>query len=243
MKGQFQSSMGELDIPAVFGSKKGMIPQPFRYHSIFRKLILTKLRMLSTSSGYADFLIKMSLKDKAISEMKRARELDPLYINWSVNLGYTLYFARQYSQAVEQLKTALEMDKNNLLAHTALGYSYTSTGQYNDAIAEYEEGLRIGGASTSTDCYLGLALAKAGRRGEAEAILKRLETTKEYVSPAELATLYIGLDQKEQALSALERAYAEHDVQMQFLGVAPFYDPLRTEPRFQELIRKVGLPS
>jgi hypothetical protein len=86
-------------------------------------------------------------------------------------------------------------------------------------------------------------LAKAGRRSEAEAILKRLETTKEYVSPAELAILYVGLGDKEQALTALERAYAAHDLQMLELGVDLHYDPLRSEPRFQEIIRKVGLPQ
>ena len=192
--------------------------------------------------GYSVYLSKMSRHDQAISEAKRARELDPLYIPWSSNLGYVLYFARQYSQAVEQLKKTLEMDKNYSTTHITLGYTYNAMGQYNDAIAEFEESLRLRGDNTSDQCYLGYALAKAGRRSEAEAILKRLKTTKEYVSPMELSNLYIGLGEKEQAMSALERAYAAHDVQMQFLGVDQHYDPLRSEPRFQELIRKVGLP-
>jgi hypothetical protein len=81
------------------------------------------------------------------------------------------------------------------------------------------------------------------RRREAEVILKKLETTKEYVSPAELAVLYMGLDQKEQALSSLERAYAAHDLQMGYPGIDVHFDSLRSEPRFQELIRKVGLPG
>ncbi len=193
-------------------------------------------------SAYSDFLNKMSRQDQAISEIKRAMELDPLQINWRINMGYFLFFARRYSQAVEQLKTTLEMDKGNNLAHNVLGYVYTVNGQYNDGIAEYEEAIRVGGASTSIDCYLGIALAKAGRRSEAEAILKRLETTKEYVSPVELAVLYVGMDKKEEALAALERAYAAHDIQMQFLGIDPFLDSLRSEPRFKEIIRKVGLP-
>ena len=100
----------------------------------------------------------------------------------------------------------------------------------------------MNGYGTSLQCFLGYALAKAGRRNEAEAILKKLETTEEYVSPAELAVLYMGLDQREQALSSLERAYAAHDLQMRYLGVDPHFDPVRSEPRFQELIRKVGLP-
>jgi hypothetical protein len=86
-------------------------------------------------------------------------------------------------------------------------------------------------------------LAKDGQRGEAEAILKQLETTREYVSAAELAVLYAGLGEKGKALSALERAYAAHDLQMQNLGIDPNYDSLRTEPRFQDLMRKVGLPQ
>jgi len=209
----------------------------------YRRAIELSPSNARTHSGYSGFLSRMSRHEQAISEIKRARELDPLNTNWSANLGYLLYFARQYNQAVEQLKKTLEMDKNFGFAHSALGYTYSSLGQYNDAVAEFEVALRLNGDNTSDQCYFGSALAKAGRRGEAEAILKRLEATKEYVSPAELACLYIGLDQKEQALSALERAYAAHDLQMQFLGVAPFYDPLRTEPRFQELIRKVGLPG
>ena len=86
-------------------------------------------------------------------------------------------------------------------------------------------------------------MARAGRRSEAEAIVKKLEATKEYVSPAELAVLYVGLGDKEKALSVLEHAYAAHDFQMGYLSVEPHYDSLRSEPRFQELVRKVGLPG
>jgi tetratricopeptide (TPR) repeat protein len=93
------------------------------------------------------------------------------------------------------------------------------------------------------ECYLVYALAKAGQRDEAEKVLKHLETTKDYVSPAELAIAYAGLGQKEQALSSLERAYTAHDLQMQFIGVDPHYDSLRTEQGFKELIQKVGLPN
>ena len=209
----------------------------------FKRAIELSPSTAGAHSEYAQFLSVMGRHDQAISEIKRARELDPLYIPWNVKLGYIYYFARQYSQAVEQLKKTLEMDKNYGNTHTTLGYTYNAMGQYKDAIAELEESLRLKGDNTSDRCFLGYALAKAGRRNEAEAILKRLETTREYVSPSELAILYIGLGEKEQALSALERAYAAHDPQMQFLGAAPEYDGVRSEPRFQELIRKVGLPQ
>jgi hypothetical protein len=85
-------------------------------------------------------------------------------------------------------------------------------------------------------------LAKAGKRDEAEKLRKQLETKKDYVSPAELAIAYVGLGEKEQALSSLEHAYTEHDLQLQFLGADPHYDDIRSEPRFQELMRKIGLP-
>jgi len=209
----------------------------------FKRAIELSPSTAAAHSEYAQFLSLMGRHDQAISEIKRARELDPLYIPWNVKLGYLYYFARQYSQAVEQLKKTLEMDKNYGNTHTTLGYTYNAMGQYKDAIAELEESLRLKGDNTSDQCFLGYALAKAGRRNEAEAILKRLETTKEYVSPPELAILDVGLGEKEQALSALERAYAAHDPQMQFLGAAPEYDAVRSEPRFQELIRKVGLPQ
>jgi Flp pilus assembly protein TadD len=194
-------------------------------------------------SGYAAFLSNMGRHDEAISEIKRARELDPLNIAWSGNLGYFLLFARRYDQAVEQLRKVLEVDKNNALAHVTLGYTYNSLEKYDQAIAEFEEDIKLQGETTSTLCYLGYALAKAGHRNRAEKILKRLETTKEYVSSVELAIVYIAFGHKERALSALEHAYAVHDVQMQYLATEPHFDELRSEPRFKELIRKIGLPQ
>ena len=99
------------------------------------------------------------------------------------------------------------------------------------------------GENTSIQCYLGYAYAKSGKRAEALAILDKLKTTKEYVSPAELAILYVGLGDKEGAFQTLERAYAAHDIQLQALNVDPHYDALRSDPRFQDLVRRVGLPQ
>lgn len=92
-------------------------------------------------------------------------------------------------------------------------------------------------------CYLGVALAKDGQIGEAKAILRRLETGKDYVSPVELAVLYVGLGEREKALAALERAYSERDSQMQYLVIEPNFDSLSSEPRFAALVQKVGLPA
>jgi serine/threonine protein kinase/Tfp pilus assembly protein PilF len=192
---------------------------------------------------YAHLLSCLGRHEQAIVEQRRARELDPLALNQTASLGFALYLARQYDQAVEQLKQTLELDKDYAFSHVILAYTYDGMGRYNEAIAEYETHIRLSGDNASDQCYLGYSLAKSGRRNEAEAILEKLETSKEYVSPAELAVLYSGLNEKDKALSTLERAYEAHDLQMVHLGVDPHYDTLRSEPRFQELIRKVGLPG
>ena len=194
-------------------------------------------------SGYAYFLSTQGRHGESLAAIKQAKELDPLALGINANLGYRLYFARQYDLAIEQLKKTLELDRNYGFAHYVLGYAYAASGRYADAIAEYKETIRLQGDSSSTQCYLGYALAQAGQRRAAEAILKQLETGKEYVSPAELALLYVGLGETEKALSALERAYAVHDLQMQYLGIDPHYDGLRSDPRFTDLLRRVGLPQ
>jgi serine/threonine-protein kinase len=111
------------------------------------------------------------------------------------------------------------------------------------AIEAYQKQISIDGETTSAICYLGYALARSGKRGEAQAVLDKLKRTKEYVSPAELAIVYAGLGDKEGVLSSLERALETHDLQMQYLKVDPNHDSLRGEPRFQELVRRVGLPQ
>jgi tetratricopeptide (TPR) repeat protein len=209
----------------------------------FKRALELNPNLAVAHSSYSELLSRLGRHEQAIAEVRRAKELDPLALNRTANIGYMLYFARQYEQAVEQLKKTLEIDKSYTFSPIVLAYTYDAMGRYSEAIAEYETHIRLAGDNTSDQCYLGYSLAKAGRRNEAEAILKKLETSKEYVSPAELAILYMGLDQKEQALSSLERAYAARDLQLGYLGVDMHFDSLRSEPRFKELIRKVGLPG
>ena len=114
---------------------------------------------------------------------------------------------------------------------------------YEEAVAEHQKANSMEGETTGGLYYLGWALAGAGRRREAQAILDKLNTTKEYVSPAELGALYAMLGDKEGAIALLEKAYAAHDLQLQFLKIARQYDGLRSDPRFQDLVRRVGLPE
>jgi tetratricopeptide (TPR) repeat protein len=192
---------------------------------------------------YAQLLAVLGRRDESIAQGRRARELDPLSAFTLTNLAYRLYYARRYDESLAELKKALEMDPNTDFTYNILGYAYAATGQYKEAADAYQQAIRLGDQSTSIQIYLGAAYAQGGERQKAEAILKKMRTTTDYVSPGELAALYSTLGDKDAAIASLEKAYADHDLQMQFLNVDPNYDLLRSDPRFQELVRKVGLPG
>ncbi len=190
---------------------------------------------------YASYLRIRGQHEQAVNEIKRARELDPLSPGVNATVGYLFFGARQYDQAIESLKKTLELDQNYPYAHLFLGFTYAAKGMYSEAIAAYQEAIKLGLDTPSTQIHLGAAYARAGNREKAQAILKRLQTSKEYVSPGELAMLYTAMGEREQAFSSLEKAYETHDLQLQYLGVSPEFDPLRADPRFQDLLRRVGL--
>lgn len=190
---------------------------------------------------YSFYLTFMGRHEQAIAEAKRAKELDPISPNTNSNVGFQLLLARQNDQAIEAAKKTLELDQNYPAAHALIGYAYAAKGQYPEAIAAYQKAIRLGDDSRDTQIYLGAAYAKAGERAKAQAIVRKLETGKEYVSPGSLADLYVALGERDQAFAVLERAYAAHDAQLQFLGVNPNLDRLRSDPRFPDLLRRVGL--
>lgn len=208
----------------------------------FKRAIELNPNLSSAHFGYSGFLSTQGRHDEALAEMRQARELDPLRPNINADMAYQYYFARQYDLALEHLAIALEQNPAFGPVHYFLGFVYEAKGQYAEAVPEYKQMIRLLQEDhTGVECYLGHALARSGQRHAAAAILKRLETGKEYVSPVELAVLYVGLREHEKALAALERAYAAHDLQLQFLNIEPHFDGLRTDPRFIGLLRKVGL--
>ena len=191
---------------------------------------------------YSEYLSYMGRHDEAIVEARRAGELSPLALIIRRNIAARLLFARRNDEAIEELRKALELDPNYTGARTYLGYAYAAKNMHREAIASYEESIRLGLDTTSNQIYLGASTARAGDRERSLDILKKLEETKEYISPGELAILYTALGDREKALTTLERAYREHDLQLKYLTTEAGYDELRSEPRFQELVRKVGLP-
>ena len=191
--------------------------------------------------SYANLLSRFGRHEEAIAEVRRAQQIDPLDLRMRVGEPVALFFARRYDEALQKLDSLLKLAPDNESAVLFRAYTYDGAGRYNEAIEDYKKSVSLGDTTMSTQCYLGYALTQVGRKSEAQAIFEKLKTTKEYVSPAELAVLYVGLGDKEGAIASLEKAYAAHDLQMQYLKIDPHYDSLRSDPRFAELIRKVGL--
>jgi serine/threonine-protein kinase len=191
-------------------------------------------------SSYAFFLSTMGRHDQAIAEARLARELNPLS-NFNA-VGYRFYFARRYDEAIALLTQSVQANQSTDLTHTVLGYTYAAKGMYQEAIAAFQQAIKLGDDTPSTQIFLGAAYARAGKRQQAEAILKRLQGGK-YVSPAELAVLYVALGQREQAFTSLEKGFFARDAQLQFLAVDPNFDELRNDPRFDDLLARVGLPK
>ena len=185
----------------------------------------------------------MNRCDEALVENKRSRELDPVSLSNYADTGNIHYLARQYEQAIAELKNTLELDQNYSTAHVYLGYAYAAKGMYGEAVAAYQKAIELSGQTTSRQIFLGVAYAKTGELDKAQAILNQLQASKEYVSPGELAIIYDALGLREQAFASLEKAHAAKDLQLQYLSVDPAFDNLRSDPRFQDLLRRVNLPQ
>ena len=208
----------------------------------YRRAIELNPNLAAAHNNYAAFLSMMGRHEEAIAASQRGGELNPGAVGAYNQLAYRLFLARQYAQAIDLLKRSLDMNRSVPFTHVLLGYAYTEMGRYAEAISAFEDARRLGDDSPSSKIFLGMAYARAGDRKSARTILNQLQDGKTYVSPGELAVLYVALGEREQAFAALERGFAARDVQLQYLAVDPAFDSLRDDPRFTDLVRRVGLP-
>jgi DNA-binding winged helix-turn-helix (wHTH) protein/TolB-like protein/Flp pilus assembly protein TadD len=207
----------------------------------FKRAIELNPNLAWAHGAYGVSLARMGRFEEALTENKRALELDPLSMLFKeIEVG-NLRFARRYDESLQSMQ-ALIKTHPEYVGRSQRAYTYAAKGMYAEAIADYQENIKVDGENTSDEIYLGYAYAMLGKRDRALAILKKLKTTTDYVSPAELAILYIGLGDKDRAFQSLERAYTSHDFQMQFLKVDSHYDAIRSDRRFIDLMRRVGLP-
>jgi tetratricopeptide (TPR) repeat protein len=183
--------------------------------------------------------------DESIAASNRARELDPFSLSISAQRGFLLENARRYNEAIEQLRAVIAMDPNHYQAYWFLGHTYAANKQFDEAIVAAEKAVEISERAPGALGMLGLAYGLAGRKADALRILNellQLNNTR-YVTPAALVNVYIGLGDQEQAFVWLEKAYQERSNYLAYLKVFPILDPLRSDPRFADLVRRVGLPE
>jgi serine/threonine-protein kinase len=192
---------------------------------------------------YASFLMSRGRIDESIAASNRARELDPFSLAISAQRGFLLEQARRYGEAIEQLRGVTVMDPTHYQAYWILGHTYAANQQFDEAIAASDKAVQLSERTPGALGILGLAYGLAGRKAEATKILNELlELNKtRYVTPAALVNVYVGLGDKEQAFVWLEKAYQERSNYIAYLKVFPLLDPLRSDPRFKQMVRKVGL--
>ncbi|MFZ0890526.1 MAG: hypothetical protein WA005_18955, partial [Candidatus Binataceae bacterium] len=202
---------------------------------------------LNPSYAYAHdqydwLLMSQGRFDDAVAEGKRASELDPLSAGVTNDVGLPLMFQAKYEAAKEQFHKALELDPSFYFAQWALGWTDMQAGKADKAILELEKA-RAMDSPPFVAAWLGYAYAAAGERGKAQAILAELNqmSSRRFVSPFCAAIIYLGLGDKEQALDGLDKAYETRSSWLCLLKVDKAYDPLRSEPRFIALLKKVGL--
>jgi TolB-like protein/DNA-binding SARP family transcriptional activator len=193
---------------------------------------------------YALHLVATGQPERAIATIQKGREEEPLSVLMTTASGRVLYFAHQYDASIAEYRSALEMDSGFVSAHLGLGLAFVQKGEPGRAIEEYRTALALpGGRQLVVSALLAHAYAVSGRKEEARALLRELSAVPEgrYV-PAEYAALvHLGLGEKDAAIADLERAYRLGSGYLAYLRVEPLFDPLRSDPRFAALARRVGL--
>lgn len=191
----------------------------------------------------SEYLSAVGRVEEAITEIEKAQEIDPLSLPINANVAGAFYYARQYDRAIEQSRKVIELDPNFYWAHRHLGQAYEQKGLFDDAIAELEKAVKLSQRNAHVLASLGYVYAMAGRREDAQGVLDTLidEPERDGASPYDIALVYVGLGEDDKAFQWLERAYRERDGVMTHLKVTPKLDRLRSDPRYQDLLRRIGL--
>jgi TolB-like protein/lipoprotein NlpI len=209
----------------------------------FKKSLELDPNIANTHYRYAwVYLSPVGRHEDAISEMKRAMELEPLSLQQGANFAAVYMYARQFDLAVEQAKKTYELDPGQIGAQSWLQYTYNAKGMYAESLSMSE---KISRSDYVFFGQRGIALAKAGRRQEAEEVLKswrELAKTR-YVMAYWMAAVYAALGNKDAAFAELEKSYQQREWFFPRLKTDPFMDPLRTDPRFADLEKRIGLPQ
>ncbi len=211
----------------------------------FQRAIQMDPRYATAYQRYSLYSIAMGHFDESLEQIKKARELDPLSISINSSLGWRLYLARQYDRSIAQLRDTLELDPSYEWAHFILGQAYEQKHEFNPARAELQKAVELSHNSPLMISALAHANALSGNQDEALRLLQQLmaQSKKRYVSPFYVATVYIGLGKTETAMDWMEKAFADRSNGLVFLKVEPELDPLRSNPRFITLQKRLNFPD
>ena len=204
------------------------------------KAIQLKSNSADAHYWYAAYLAVMGRRDESIAESRRAAELDPLNSTYRLNVARMLYVARRDDNALVECKEAIRLNPTSGVAYVYLGYLYREKGQYDQALAEFQHALTLTSDQWYIKSAIGTIYAMTGRKQEAKKILEELIPK---ARPIYVAQLQIALGEKDEAFASLEQAYLERADSLGFLNVDPSYDPIRSDPRFSDLVHRVGLPA
>jgi TolB-like protein/Tfp pilus assembly protein PilF len=211
----------------------------------FEEAIRLNPKYATAHQWFGIYWIVLGKPDEALAENKRALELDPLSLIINTDRGRILYYARRNDEAIKQLQETLKLDADFGAAHYLLGWCHAEKGMYDEAVAEIRKARDLGFRGDGGLGRIAHAYARAGKRTAAQKILEELQqrSKETYVSPYTLAVVYGALGEKELALSMLQKAVDERGVGNSFIKVDPAFDPLRSDPRFAELLQRAGFPQ
>ena len=215
---------------------------PETAESEFRRAIDLSPGYATAHHWYAWHLALIGRKSDAISEMRKALDLDPLSLIIHADLAELLLIESLPSEAIDQSRKTIEMDSSFPLAHNQLGQAYLKQRMFPEAISELQKAVQLSGGSPTCVANLARAFAESGKRTEATALLNELKarSSSGYPYAAELASVYTALGDKNEAMASLEKGYEERFNPGVLLR--PAFDPLRSDPVFQDFERRIGLP-
>ena len=190
---------------------------------------------------YAWHLTTLGRNDEAISEMQKAEDLDPLSLIISAELAEEFLIAHRYDEAIKQSRKTMALDPFFAVAHFELGQGFVQKRMYEEAVAELQKAIELSGGSTTFSSNLAYAYAQSGKRNEASKILNDLKDSSHdaFSNAAEIALIYVALNEKAQAMAWLEKAFAERFNPSVLRR--PAFDPMRSDPRFENLMRRIGV--
>ena len=189
---------------------------------------------------YSFYLLLIGRNEEALKEVEKAQELDPLSLIINANRGYTLYVSRRYADAMTAIQKTLQLDPNFAIAYQYLTYIRIQEKEYSQAVESARRATLLAPDNLTFRADLASALAYNGQREEAQKMLADLLSGTEYITPVDVAAVYISLDDKVNALRWLEEAYRTRSDPITYINNEPRFDPLRNDPRFQDLIHRLG---